>query len=67
MTELNVHHRKPRSLGGSNTRENCVTVPVTQHQAWHTLFHNYDVETIARIINTTWLDPEFEFILKRRK
>jgi hypothetical protein len=62
-----VHHRRPTSIGGTNQKRNLRRVLVTQHQAWHTLFHNYEADVIARIINTTWLDPDFEFIVRKRK
>ena len=64
--DLNVHHRKPRSLGGTDKRENLSTVYVNEHVAWHKLFGNNDVTTIARIINTVWLDPDYEFVVRRR-
>jgi 5-methylcytosine-specific restriction endonuclease McrA len=65
--KMNVHHRKPRSLGGTNERSNLSTVLEVEHQAWHRLFSNNDPATIARIINTVWLDPEWEFVPVRRK
>ena len=64
---LSKHHRRPRSLGGDNSRENLVTVLDCQHRAWHKLFDNYDPHTIARIINTTWLDPRYELVVRERR
>ena len=60
------HHRKPRSLGGSNSDTNVSHVSVSRHRAWHTLFRNYTAHQIAKIINDTWLDPEWILRLERR-
>ena len=60
--DYNWHHRKPRKLGGSGkvTSPNMVQVPIVQHRAWHTLFGVKTPEEIARTINETWLDPDWE-------
>ena len=63
----NMHHRRPKSLGGGNTGENLSRVLVKQHRAWHTLFRNYEVQAIASIINDVWLDPQYELVVRRRK
>lgn len=60
------HHRKPRSLGGENSKENISLVDRDKHNAWHLLFKNHPPERIAIIINNVWLDPEYEFIVFRR-
>ena len=60
--EKHWHHRKPKSLGGSNKDENLFLVKATKHDAWHRLFKNFDAVTICSIINEKWLDPEYEFI-----
>jgi hypothetical protein len=57
------HHRRPRSLGGSDHSRNISRVSVTQHQAWHTLFQNYPPEKIAQIITDVWLDPDYEIVV----
>lgn len=61
------HHRKPRSLGGNSADKNMSHVSVSKHRAWHTLFGNYTPEQIIRIINNTWLDPDYELIAKRKE
>jgi len=63
----NIHHRKPKSIGGGNTGENLSRVLVRHHVAWHVLFKNYEAEAIASIINDVWLDSDYEFIVRRRK
>ena len=60
------HHRCPRSLGGDNSKGNISLVDRDKHEAWHLLFKNHPPERIALIINNVWLDPRFEFIVKRR-
>lgn len=60
------HHRKPRSLGGKDVERNVSHVSVAKHRAWHTLFRNYTPEQIVKIVNDTWLDPDYLFFLKRR-
>lgn len=57
------HHRKPRSLGGGNEEYNISIVTCTQHDAWHALFGNFTPETIVRIINERWIDPDYKVIL----
>lgn len=64
---LHKHHRKPRSIGGDNRKENISLVIPDQHSAWHYLFKNYDAPTIAAIINTTWLDPNYEFVCVKKE
>ena len=66
----NKHHRCPQSQGGKkivNGHRNIVYVPVNDHTSWHQLFLNYPPEVICRIINSTWLDPRYEFICVKRK
>jgi len=65
MRHHNWHHRKPRSLGGKTDDANMVQVSVSKHQAWHTLFKNYDPFEICDLINAIWLDPAFKFEVKR--
>lgn len=60
--EMDIHHRKPRSLGGKNNPENLSEVPITEHRAWHTLFKNFGPIVIAAIINAAWLDPAWRMV-----
>ena len=60
------HHRKPKSRGGKNTFGNISVVPNSKHRAWHTLFANKTAPEIAKIINKTWLDPEYELVVVLR-
>lgn len=60
--EVDIHHRRPRSLGGSNKPENLSTVSKSQHRAWHTLFWNLPPAGIVAVINALWLDPEWKLL-----
>ena len=62
----NWHHRKPRSLGGTSDARNMSEVPISQHAAWHTLFYNLQPVSIAHIINEYYLDPDYEFVVRRK-
>jgi hypothetical protein len=61
-----IHHRKPRSLGGDNSAENTVKVRKNAHRAWHLLFGNADPYMIANIINSVFIDPDYEFEVKKK-
>jgi hypothetical protein len=63
---LDVHHRRPQSKGGLSMSENLSMVDMLLHRAWHILFVNYSAKEIAAVINSTWLDPRFEFVVRRR-
>ena len=56
-----THHRKPRSLGGTDEPRNISELIESHHQSWHTLFQNWSPEQIAFAINHYYLDPDFEF------
>lgn len=57
-----THHRKPRSLGGTNDRRNLSELPRSRHAAWHTLFQNWTPQMIAEEINERYLDPDYKLI-----
>lgn len=60
--EYDKHHRKPRSLGGSNKARNISKVPSHLHKNWHALFKNWTPERIVQEINKYWLDPDYKII-----
>jgi hypothetical protein len=66
--DWNWHHRKPKVLGGSGRIEgpNMVHVKICKHRAWHILFETSTPQEIARIINKTWIDPDWELIPVKR-
>jgi hypothetical protein len=57
--ERTKHHRKPRSLGGTNSKANISIVPRNKHEAWHLLFSNLTPEQIAEVMNYFWVDPDY--------
>lgn len=61
------HHRRPKSLGGTDSAQNCSWVQPSQHKAWHRLFDNCPPDSIAHIINAIWLDPSYELVVRRRR
>lgn len=60
--QLTVHHRKPRSRGGSNEPSNISHVKHNLHMHWHGLFDNHSPEEICEIINLVWIDPDYKFV-----
>lgn len=61
------HHRKPRSIGGTDDPENISIVPRNKHEAWHLLFSNFEPELIVEIINKFWIDPEYALTAVKRR
>ena len=66
MKFKNHHHRKPRSLGGSDADFNISIVDERQHKAWHLLFKNMTPDQIANKINGIYLDPDYKLVAERR-
>ena len=61
---MTKHHRRPRSKGGDGKPDNISEVTRTQHEAWHTLFDNFDPQKICQIINDVWIDKRYKFECK---
>lgn len=64
---ISKHHRRPKSLGGTDNSQNLSFVQRGQHKAWHRLFDNCPPDSIAHIINAIWLDPRYELVVRRRR
>jgi hypothetical protein len=60
------HHRKNRAAGGTDDVRNISTVSVKQHRAFHALFGDSESVEIMRALNTIWIDPDYEFVLRRK-
>jgi hypothetical protein len=60
------HHRKPRSLGGTNAERNISEVCHKKHEAWHILFVNYPAPMIAYRIEELWYGS-YELTEKQKK
>lgn len=55
---LGEHHRRPRSLGGTETPGNIYNVDPKLHNAWHTLFGNMNAYQICNSINVSSCKPK---------
>lgn len=63
----NTHHRRPKSRGGSNNSDNLATVPIRHHNAYNMLFGSNPLpHEVAKVLNETWIDPQYEITVKRR-
>lgn len=62
---MTMHHRRPVKLNGKTEPRNLSRVPKKKHEAWHMLFNHMNPYAIAHLINTVWLDPDFEFVVRR--
>lgn len=51
------HHRRPRSLGGSNDLSNIAYVKGTPHKKWHILFGNLNAVQICNALNASKWKP----------
>ena len=64
MSQKNRHHRKARSNGGKSNQGNVVRVNKDLHDSFHHLFGNATVHEIAKILNDTWINPDYKLIVK---
>lgn len=48
---MTVHHRRPKSIGGSDEEPNLIRLPTCLHQAWHQVFGNSNAGQIASYIS----------------
>lgn len=62
-----VHHRKPRSIGGTDDTRNLSYITDRKHKAWHTLFQNKRADQIVWELNNVYLDPDYVVVLKEKK
>lgn len=60
----NIHHRLPKSRGGTSDSNNLSEVPVYLHEAYNALFgSNATAEEVVKVLSTVWIDPRYEIIL----
>lgn len=65
--QMTRHHRKSRFLGGTSQEKNISLVTREKHEAWHMNFPGHmDPFDIARVINDTFLDPDFVLVPIRK-
>ena len=63
----NVHHRLPRSRGGSSNASNLSVVPKRLHNMYNELFgSNPTAHEVAEILTETWIDPAYHIIVMRK-
>lgn len=61
--EMDMHHRRPRSIGGDSRPSNLSWVKRKKHCAWPTLFQSMTAQQIVTEINELWLDPRYKMVL----
>lgn len=64
---LTKHHRKCKSLGGSDQESNISIVPHDMHVAFHKLFGNATAGQIARMLNNIWIDPGVKLVVVKKR
>lgn len=64
---LSRHHRKCRSNFGTDDESNISLVLDHHHKAFHLLFLNKDIYGIARILNETWIDPDYKLVVVKKQ
>jgi hypothetical protein len=61
--KMNVHHRCPKSRGGTSNTANLSTVPIYLHEAFNALFGgNATAEEVAYILTKIWVDPAYVIV-----
>lgn len=65
--QYNVHHRLPKSRGGSSDPSNLSRVLVEHHNAFNLLFgSNPTAQEVALVLTNIWIDPMYEIIVRLR-
>ncbi len=57
------HHRRPRSLEGSDEPANVSNVLPKLHRAWHVMFGNMNAEQTANTINSSSKKPKGDTVI----
>jgi hypothetical protein len=64
--EVDRHHRRPRSRGGTDHPDNISIVRRADHKAYHRLFGNMLADEIAAMLTDTWIDSDYYLVAVRR-
>ena len=64
---VSLHHRKPRSIGGTEEERNKIILLLKLHRYWHGLFGNWPAARIAQEITERYLDPDYIMVAVRKK
>ena len=67
VKETSIHHRLPKSKTKDGLGGYPIEINDNLHQHWHALFEDYDPDKICYMINTYFLNPEWEFICEHVK
>lgn len=59
------HHRKPRSMGGTDDPSNIAMVTQRKHELWHAMWGNRSPVSIVAELNSIWLPPEITLIITK--
>lgn len=60
--ETSIHHRLPKSKSKDGLGGYPIEIKDNLHRAWHTVFQDFEPDKICFLINTYYLNPEWEFI-----
>ena len=64
---MTKHHRIPKSKTPDKRGGAIVSVPSNKHEAYHLLFDNKNPDEIAKILNDTWIDPNWVMIAIKKE
>ena len=64
--QITRHHRKPRKLGGTSDARNISLITREKHEAYHLLVNHQDVHEICRILNESFIDPDYLLVPVRK-
>lgn len=60
--QKDVHHRIPKSRGGTDSPINTSWVRKSHHRAYHEIFGTSHPRQIAQYLTEKWIDPNFVMI-----
>lgn len=65
--DTSTHHRLPKAKSKDGLGGYPIEIKDNLHHAWHTVFQDFEADKICFLINTYYLNPEWEFICCRRE
>jgi hypothetical protein len=67
--DYSIHHRLPRSQGGTNDPNNLSEVNPMEHDAYNIVFRDGRMhpERMARILTDVWIRPDFMMLSVEKK
>ena len=67
VEKMTRHHRKPKNQGGTDDHPNVSRVTEAQHRAYNILFPDSRLNTVTRVLNQQWIDPDYVLVPVKRK